>query len=247
MLARFTPRYVEGNIWFNVDGLDVLLERQRVSYNGCFDLPWKTLNKEQHYGRKVHITVSLFGRESFAFECEAVIVNERTSGGAERMGIKFFHMDRQVRAGLDQFLDKFGKFPDNYSRRYPRLPAAQFELQAAVTCKVSLMMDGKGLPRTAFKTRVQDLNPEGLLLSSYDAKAGTLEFGNHVALELVTSGALGNFNIPAEAKVRRILQERDSDRKLDQWSIGLQIVRISEEARRTYYEYLKNLLLKVRS
>ncbi len=96
------------------------------------------------------------------FTCESIIVREQ-SLSAEHMGIKFILTEKQ-QAELDALIGKYGYYPTEYIRKYPRIPTSP-RIQ---TYPLQVIAQGifKDLETPPIVMNIQNLSLGGLLGSS---------------------------------------------------------------------------------
>ena len=236
---QFTPKQIGGTISFTVGEKSVELVNTTLSFQGVFGLDWGSLNPEAHFGQKIIAKVDVHSKPALSFKTHALLISELTPGH-NRMGIKFLKMDETVQKNFSETLEKQGSFPPFYSRKFPRLPARQFEELA----KIRVSASSPDLTK-AVLMEVDDMNPQGMMLESEDPLCASVQPGRDLTLKLDVSGTIGHFVIETIIKVRRVFVERSLTTGKRVYRMGTTFVVLDDQNKKQYFEILKQILMQL--
>ena len=238
--GQFTPKQINANLSFEVDGKTIELINKPTNFTGMFGLDWSPLDPATHFGKTVVAKVDILGKVPFSFRTHALLISELTPG-KNLMGVKFIKMDEAAQTTFGDILDKQGTYPPYYSRKFPRLPAKQFEVLA----KMVVTGKSEDSPKS-FKMEVEDLNPQGMMLDSEDPNCAFVQAGNDVTLSIDVSGTIGHFVISTVVKVRRIIVERSMTTGKKLFKLGTTFVVLDAQNKKEYFEILKQILMQIK-
>ncbi len=237
----FAPVFVRGDLYVTEGNTQLEFIDQQVSAYGVTGLPWGPLKEEQYFGRKVRVKCRLRSSESGAqaweFETDALISKEATLF-SKLMGLKFM-MEPKLKEALTRFVNQHGRFPTDYIRRYPRIPAAAdistFPLKAIVQTP-------EGSETMVFEVR--NLSPNGALISTENPIAQRILAGERVGLLLDARGWFP-WNIEADCLVCRVTDEIAPESGNMTRLLGLRFMKMEQTHREAFTALLRDILQQI--
>lgn len=238
------PIFVKGHLSFSVDDKRREFVHQNISIYGVNGLPWGTLDRVNDFGREIQVDVRIPGDDPIVFQTTATISREESLGSSQ-MGLKFL-LDPSIQTRLEARIAKYGIYPTEYVRKYPRIPANEliqtYPLRALVTANKE---ENPSLTDMPLIFDVSNLSPNGVLLKTENQAALIFVPGDRIKMTLEPRGWF-----PVAVKVDGLIC-----RLTDQVSVGsLNLVRyvgvkftnVDEENRTAFLDLLKDILERLK-
>ncbi|MGZ3687538.1 MAG: PilZ domain-containing protein [Bdellovibrionota bacterium] len=238
------PVFVKGHLKFALGDAKLQFNNQEISVFGVTGLPWGAVNPKENFGKLVEATVTLPGSEKMEFRTKAYVMRE-SSAHAQHMGIKF-HMDAAQQAELSHFIAKHGHYPTEYIRKYPRIPSSS-AIQT-FPLKVFVSRRGTRLPgaEAPIVLDVQNLSPNGILLSTENQIALAIEPGDRLDLILDPRGWFP-IQIRVEGLACRVVDEMNAANGNVVRYLGIKFTRVDEVNRTAFLDLLKDILEAIKT
>jgi hypothetical protein len=235
--------YVKGHLAFTLGEHNLEFVHRNLSVFGAMGLPWATLSPKEHFAHPVSVQLRLPSQpDTIQLQVAGYIMREYTLY-AERMGIRF-QLDPAQRELMSGHIANFGFLPTDHVRKYPRIP------QNAAISTYPLRVMGvpadnelalEGLP-VIFD--VQNLSPNGVLLSTENQLALSLAAGQRLDLTLEPRG-----NFPLQVQVQGLICRITDALHPDSGNliryIGMKFTRVDELNRAAFLDLLKDILEKL--
>ncbi|MCM2322717.1 MAG: PilZ domain-containing protein [Oligoflexia bacterium] len=233
------PVFVRGHINFTVpstpEGRNFEFTHQNISVSGVSGLPWGTLNRQDHFGLQVEVTVRIPTEQPLSFKTTATITRESTAF-ADHMGLRF-NLPLETARSLAELIRKDGYFPTDYIRKYPRIPSLPiirtFPLKA-------LVMPRPDIPYP-LSFDVLNLSPNGVLISTENQAAEQLRPSQKVDLILEPRGWFP-MPIRLQGVICRVSEEVSPRSSNVSRSFGIKFSRVDEMNRTAFVDLLKDIL-----
>jgi hypothetical protein len=236
--------YVKGHLAFTLGDQSLEFVHRDLSAFGCMGLPWGALSPKDHFGQPVSVQLRIPAQpEQLQMQLPGYIMREYTLY-AERMGVRFQPSPEQ-RERLVRHVERFGFLPTDHVRKYPRIP------QDAAISTYPLRVMGvpadnemlfEGLPLIF---DVQNLSPNGVLLSTENQLALPLAAGSRLDLTLEPRGAFP-LQVQVQGLICRITDALHPQSGNLVRYIGLKFTRVDELNRAAFLDLLKDILEKIK-
>jgi hypothetical protein len=238
------PVFIKGHLTLKGGEAGSLLEfsNQSISVFGVGGLPWSTLNPQRDFGRWVETSVLIPGSDPFHFDSPAVILRESTLYH-ELMGLKF-RLDPEVKERLSALIARHGTYPTEYIRKYPRIPSQEslrtFPLRVVLTAEhqTQVPVSSQDAP---LSLDVENLSPNGVLLSTDNPIAQSIRPGSRVHLVLEPRGWFP-VQVKAEGMICRVVDDIDSGNENVIRFLGVKFTRMDELDKAAFLGLLKDIL-----
>lgn len=243
--ARFAPKFLRGTVTVKDPSITAEYPKSLISASGVYGLRWPPLVPAKHYGKVLRVRVDLIiQNKPFTFEVPALVTRE-ISMRSERMGLKFQFPNKESREKVAAFVEKSGHTPNEYVRKYPRIPSQQFieafSIRAnAMALPTALNPDPKRIPY-----RIGNLSPDGLLLLANNEEARNIRPGDTLDIALQGEQKIKTVEIRGKGRVFRCAQEIIDGGEV--FNLGVQIFKIDDKNRAEYYELLQMILKNIKA
>jgi hypothetical protein len=235
------PIFIKGHLEFSVDGHRIAFQDKAISLNGVTGLPWSPLSPKKHFGTSTIAQVTLPQANGAKFQVAATLTREQTLAH-QYMGLRF-GLDPASHRALSVVIEKHGFYPNDYIRKYPRIPSALSIQTYPLRVLAGPTHDSEMSP---IVFDVRNISLGGLLLSTENPFALSILPGTLMELYLEPRGDF-SIQVHMQATVRRIFDEKDVASKNLTRLMGLQFTRVDEENRNSYLELMKDILLKLKA
>lgn len=231
------PIFVKGNLKFSMDQEQLEFTHQNISIHGLTGLPWGALNPNDHLGKEAKGQVEIPSTPPITFEVELSILSEETLH-SQSMGLRF-HLNDAMKKTLSEYIEKYGFFPTEYIRKYPRMPSLRMIQTFPVLAITSFLNGGNRKETCTFE--VNNLSPNGVLLTTENPFARSISPGARLEICLEPRGW---FPIPVkmEGVVCRITDEVLPQSGNILRYFGVKFSKFDEVNRLTFIDLLKDIL-----
>jgi hypothetical protein len=235
------PIFVKGNIQFSLDEISLKFNNKSISTYGATGLSWSPLDSQRHFGVRIMTDVTLNIPDPVQFTCESIIVREQ-SLSAEHMGIKFILTEKQ-QAELDALIGKYGYYPTEYIRKYPRIPTSP-RIQ---TYPLQVIAQGifKDLETPPIVMNIQNLSLGGLLGSSENPFTFSILPGQKLDLHFQPRGDF-SIQITVQGTVCRVMEDIDPFSSNVLRMFGIKFSKVDEQNRASFLELLRDILTRMK-
>lgn len=238
--TKIRPFFIKGHVNFTFKHHSFEFLNQNLSADGVGGLPWPPLDPTVDFGQTLEVSLRIPGApEPLTLQTQAVFTLEKTVRG-QYMGLKFRMTDQQ-KAQIKARISAQGFIPTEYLRKYPRIPSLHliqtFPLRALVIPPLGSVPPGT----IGIVFDVQNLSPNGALLSSESQLALSVEPGMRIDLVLEPRGWFPT-PIKAQGLVCRISDERNQPTGNLVRSLGLKLSKIDDTNRAAFIDLLKDIL-----
>lgn len=233
--------YIKADILIKLNGQGLLFRRVNISKFGASSIPWNPKTTGQNFGKEVPIEIRIESLK-VTFVGTASIFIQRTKG-TQKTALKFnlSPTDREV---FDTIIQQSGSTPLSSKRKFPRIPHSAYLSTFPLNMMVSSFETS--LPGSPMSFEVEDLSPEGALISTENQNAATLAPGDHLSFTLEPRGW---FTIPVngECVIRRILEKVNPANGNINRSFGVHFNVLTAANKEAYYSLLKQILEQIKS
>ncbi|MGK5086574.1 PilZ domain-containing protein [Bdellovibrionota bacterium FG-2] len=242
------PIYVKGTLEFTFEGHFYTYDKQNLSAYGVGGLPWGSLDPARHFAKKLKVTVKLETPEPMTFTTEAQIIREATQV-SEHMGLKFSLIPEQAKK-VNALIAKYGFFPTEYIRKYPRIPSLSviqtFPLRVQGTTLVTATQANPKVRAVDHIFDVGNLSPNGILLSTESLPAQTLLPGHRLLLRMEPRGWFP-VAVEMEGMICRVVDDINSRNGNTIRYIGIKFTKIDEMNKTIFLDLLKDILERLKT
>ncbi len=242
------PIYVKGSLEFTFEGHFHTYDKQNLSAYGVSGLQWGELDPERHFSKKLKVTVKLDTPEPFTFTAEAQIIREATQV-SEHMGLKFSLAPEQAKR-VNALIAKYGFFPTEYIRKYPRIPSLSviqtFPLRVQATTLVTATKANPKVKPVDHIFDVGNLSPNGILLSTESLPAQTLMPGQRLLLRMEPRGWFP-VGIEMEGVICRVVDDINTRNGNIIRYIGIKFTKVDEINKTIFLDLLKDILERLKT
>jgi hypothetical protein len=252
--ATIDYMFINADLELRIDNHILTYKHRTISTFGTTGLPWSPLRYEEHFGRKVFLSLKILRPVPFRLELSAAILKE-TSEYAIMMALKFI-LTTEQKHKLSQFIEKHGKPSTTQLRKYPRIPAMDYlqtfpfialvdplVLNEHASEDYSLLNSDDDAPIYS----VYNLSPNGILIASDHSRAAPLEPGDLVQLTLAPRGS-NQVPIQMEGLVCRSFEELvSSGGPVINKQFGVRFTRITPANKEAFNRVLKDILIQIKS
>ena len=246
----FPPVFIRGHLTFTLEGHTLEFIHQAVSAFGVTGLPWSPLDPVTHFGKAVTVQVRVPAQpQPLAFSCQARILREKTQY-SEYMGLRF-ELPADIRAKLQELIQKHGFYPTEYVRKYPRIPSDEhiqtFPLRAMGIPNQDDVLRHKRPPSAGdpLLFDVGNLSPNGVLLSTENQTAIDLAPGDRIDLMLEPRGWFPQ-KVEMEGVICRVNDELMPQNENLRRYFGIKFTRVDAENREIFLNLLKDILERIK-
>lgn len=238
------PIFVKGKIVFVIGGNAITLPNQNLSEFGCSGLPWGAFNARQHAGQMVLVTIQVATPgHPLVFKFPAIMMRESSVLG-DHMGLKFL-MDEDQRVELAAHIAQHGFYPTEYLRKYPRIPSNPLIQTFPLHAKVSSERLGNdqtiAVVNPSVLMNVENLSPNGLLLSSESLVSERFRPGQRISITLEPRGWFPH-QIQFVGTICRISEDTDPQTHNTKRRMGVKFSKIDEVNRSAFLTLLQDIL-----
>jgi hypothetical protein len=243
------PVFIRGHLTFTIDGHTLEFIHQSLSVFGVTGLSWAPLDPYTHFGKTVQVQIRIPAQpQPLTFITPAVILRERTQY-AEYLGLRF-DLAPGVRTTMEELVRKQGFYPTEYVRKYPRIPSSEqvqtFPLRALGIPQV------KRAARTGLEPSTGDpilfdvgnLSPNGVLLSTENQQASSLNPGDRIDLMIEPRGWFPH-KVELEGLICRVSDELIPSTQNLRRYFGIKFSRVDETNRVIFLDLLRDILEKI--
>jgi hypothetical protein len=159
-----------------------------------------------------------------------------------------FRLHNKQTSHLETLIKNFGTPPQKHSRQFPRIPSSKliqtFPLRALAEIETT-GLNRKDL-RYSMICDVENISPTGILVSTENQNALTLQPGNTLFLTLDPRGWFP-FQIAVKVQVCRIIDDFNLDNGNVFRHLGLKFIHFEEADRKAFMRLLKDILNQLKS
>jgi hypothetical protein len=236
------PVFVKGHLTFCLDKQDLEFIHQNISVFGVTGLPWGPLNPRDHFGKEVMVSIRVAGPEPLSLLTRADIMREHTSVG-EHMALKF-RFEPDAKAKLAQVIQKHGYYPTEYLRKYPRIPSSPM-IQTFPLRALAFVETDSGAGGAPLIFDIANLSPNGILLTSENQSALTIQPGARLNLQLEPRGWFP-MSIRVQGLVCRVSDEIGPHGNLLRY-LGIKFTKVDDVNRTAFLDLLKDILARIKN
>lgn len=242
--------FIKGHLRIQVDNRVVEHIHQSVSLFGVSGLPWGTLEPSTHFGKIAQITLRIpqaTRTEDETFQLTALILSEQTT--RSKYLVLRFELTPEQKSRLRALIDRFGHFPEEFIRKYPRIPMDEalrvYPTRALIT-RPTKNESLQAAEESTIVTDVRNLSPSGVLLSTENPNASSLSPGMHL---LINFEPRGWFREPLKVsgQLCRIMDEITPKTRQSIRYLGVKFTHLNAENKQMLQERLKDILLQLKS
>ncbi len=233
--------FVLGTVLFQLEKFSLSFDDQLISVYGVTGLPWPPLSPSQHYGKSVFVQVKITEPAPLMFLVAAQLNREFTVQ-SQVLNLRF-HFEDEMEKVFTEFTKKYGKAPEQYARKFPRIPA----MNLIQTCPIDALMDLEGskgqTERVTFG--VENISPGGVSIMSEHPLALSLQIQQEISCVLDPRGLF-----PTQVRLRGVIRRITDDYNLafdtTTRRLGVQFAGMKPEEQKIYATFLKEILLQIK-
>jgi len=234
--------FIKGHLTFEIDGMILEFPNQTLSAFGVTGLPWAPLNAQEHFGRQVQVNLLIPQPKVLHIKGPAYLLRESTLYN-EHLGLRF-QFDADQKSRLMEHINRYGHYPTDYIRKYPRIPSETtiqtFPLQ--VLARFPSQQGGSNPNQDAPVTfDVQNLSPNGILISTENQIALSIKSGEKIFMVLEPRGWFP-MQIKVEGMVCRLLDDRSPQNGNLVRYLGIKFTKVDEVNKTAFLSLLKDIL-----
>ncbi len=246
-MALLTPVFIQGDLSLIANGNPLEFLCQKISSFGVTGLPWEPLHPDKDFGKQVQaqITLSVEGGK-LQFQTAAHLLRESTPQ-FERMGVRFL-LEPDLKIRLESAIQKYGYYPTEAIRKYPRIPSNPliqvFPSRAQVWCP-EIQEQSNHPERWPIGFDVANLSPGGILLSTENQLGFIVQPGTKLKLLIEPRGWFP-MPIQAEGTACRIVDDLDPQSGNMIRYLGIRFSKLDELNRAGFLNLLKEILERIK-
>ncbi|MCC7440369.1 MAG: PilZ domain-containing protein [Bdellovibrionales bacterium] len=235
-----SPVFVRADLAFGLDDHELDFPNEKISVYGITGLRWHPLSPAQHFGKEVSLSITTLTPDPVSLLVRAQLMRE-TSLQSQHLGLRLL-LEPAEKAQLQDQVARFGFYPTEYVRKYPRIPARE----AIQTFPLHVI----GRPFDPDDTitdpgpivfNVENLSPNGILISTQNQLALSLGPGQRLDMILDPRGWFP-VQVAVLGRICRILDEIDPESGNLHRHVGVKFVEVDEANRTAFLDLLRDIL-----
>ncbi|HTL12101.1 MAG TPA: PilZ domain-containing protein [Bdellovibrionota bacterium] len=240
-----TPVFVRADLAFGLDEHELDFPNEKLSVYGATGLRWAPLSPAQHFGKEVSLSVRTLTPDPINLLVHAQIMRE-SSTQTQHMGLRLL-LENDEKAKLADQVRRFGFYPTEYVRKYPRIPAAP-AIQTFPLNVIARPFNEEDLTAEsgAMVFKVENLSPNGILISTQNQLALSYYPGQKVDMVLDPRGWFP-VQVAVLGRICRILDEIDPASGNLHRHLGIKFVEVDESNRTAFLDLLKDILQRYKA
>jgi hypothetical protein len=239
--------FIKGDISFTVDQRIFQFSQKNISLFGVTGLPWLLLKPDEHFGRSIFAEIKAGHPHEIVITTPAQILREYEIG-SQKMAVRF-HLDFDQSTQLEELIKKHGTTPNEYARRFPRIPSLKmiqtFPLRALVKMEKPAVENEIQIGSSVI-CDVENISPNGILVSTENQISLSMMPGDSVHLTLDPRGWFP-FQVQVQGTVRRITDDFNLESGNILRHIGIKFTHFRAADQKAFLALLKDILEQIKS
>jgi hypothetical protein len=255
------PLFIKGHLSLRIDDKVVEHIHQNISVFGVTGLPWGALDPSLYFGKRVQVQIRIpqaTRAEDEVFSVPAFLLRESTTRG--KTLVVRFDLDPESRGRIKQLISKFGHYPAEYIRKYPRIPADEalqiYPTRVLIRRAARILSDPppwERIPESELHSPdrpliadVRNLSPNGLLASTENQNALPLTPGTNIKIDFEPRGWFRS-PVQVDGIICRTTDEIIPKTKQLVRYFGIKFTHLSPENRALFLDRLKDIVLEIQN
>jgi hypothetical protein len=237
-MSTIAPVFVKGQISLESEKYNLEFIKKNISEFGVMGLPWGPMNAQEHFGKLVGVTLKIFTQEPTTINAKAHLIRECTVY-SDHMGLRLRLGDAE-RSALRSQIKRYGYFPTEYIRKYPRMPS----LASIQTFPLHTMAYTEENPEQPMIFNIGNLSPNGILLSSESQLVMKMKPGDRLNVIMDPRGWFP-VQVRFQGMICRITDDLTESGNVMR-HLGVRMTKISTTDRTAFLDLLKDILSKMK-